>query len=210
MLDLEQPVLFDVVEHKQINIENALFPNPYELSDLVWRKDSQSFTFEYNQRGHQVYRVIEVNGSGKARTVISVLAHQLLQLSQCEWQSCRFGRRYRFDVNDGKEVIWMSERDAGGVAIFTMALPAPVKDQITRGEFVVRAVQRVDESKRQIWFSSGGTHEGKDPYFASYFRINFDGSGLTELTTVDANHNVSYSTDSQFYVDNYSRSIFLQ
>ena len=80
-----------------------------------------------------------------------------------------------------------------------------VKNQITRGEWVVRAVQRVDESKRQIWFSAGGTHAGKDPYFASYFRINFDGSGLTELTTADANHNVVYSTDAQLYVDNYSR-----
>ncbi|HEV8428474.1 MAG TPA: prolyl oligopeptidase family serine peptidase [Pyrinomonadaceae bacterium] len=69
----------------------------------------------------------------------------------------------------------------------------------------MRAVQRVDESKRQIWFSAGGTHEGKDPYFASYFQINFDGSGLTELTAAEANHNVSYSTDGQFYVDSYSR-----
>ena len=29
--------------------------------ELVWRKDSRAFTFEYNQRGHQVYRVIEVD-----------------------------------------------------------------------------------------------------------------------------------------------------
>jgi hypothetical protein len=27
----------------------------------VWRKDSQAFTFEYNQRGHQAYRIIEVD-----------------------------------------------------------------------------------------------------------------------------------------------------
>src|SRR5207344_579998 len=40
VLDLEQPVLFDIATKKQINIDNALFPNPYELSDLVWRKDS--------------------------------------------------------------------------------------------------------------------------------------------------------------------------
>jgi dipeptidyl aminopeptidase/acylaminoacyl peptidase len=69
----------------------------------------------------------------------------------------------------------------------------------------VRGVQRVDESKRQIWFSAGGTHPGKDPYYASYYRINFDGSGLTELTTTEANHNLAYSTDAQFYVNNYSR-----
>jgi hypothetical protein len=57
-------LLFDVASRKQMNIDNSLFPNPYEISDPVWRKDNSAFTFEYNQRGHQVYRVIEVNASG--------------------------------------------------------------------------------------------------------------------------------------------------
>ncbi len=71
VLDLEQPVLFDVATRKQMNVDNVLFPNPYEITDPVWRKDSRAFTFEYNQRGHQVYRVIEVNANGQARAVIS-------------------------------------------------------------------------------------------------------------------------------------------
>jgi len=71
-LDLEQPVLFDVRSQKQIVVDARLFPNPFDLSDLVWRKDSRGFTFEYNQRGHQVYRVIEVDAqTGVARAVIS-------------------------------------------------------------------------------------------------------------------------------------------
>jgi dipeptidyl aminopeptidase/acylaminoacyl peptidase len=80
-----------------------------------------------------------------------------------------------------------------------------VKNQITRGEWVMRGVQRVDEAKRKIWFSAGGTHQGGDPYFLSFYRINFDGTGLTELTAADANHNGTYSNDAQLFVDNYSR-----
>src|SRR5215471_9902681 len=72
VLDLEQPVLFDVIGRKQINVDNSLFPNLFELTDPTWRKDSRAFFFEYNQRGHQVYRVIEVDAaSGKARALIS-------------------------------------------------------------------------------------------------------------------------------------------
>lgn len=205
VLDLEQPVLFDATVRKQINVENTLFPNPYELSDLVWHKDSQAFTFEYNQRGHQVYRVIEVNAGGKARAVISDEPSTFFSYRNANGSLADSGRRYRFDVNDGREIIWMSERDGWSHLYLYDGVTGAVKNQITRGEFVVRAVQRVDESKRQIWFSAGGTHEGKDPYFASYFRINFDGSGLTELTAAEVNHNVSYSTDGQFYVDSYSR-----
>ena len=205
VLDLEQPVLFDVATRKQINVDNALFPNPYEISDPVWRKDSLAFTFEYNQRGHQVYSVIEVSSGGKAAAVISDEPATFFSYRNANGSLADSGRRYRFDVNDGKEIIWMSERDGWGHLYLYDGVTGAVKNQITRGEWVVRGVQRVDESKRQIWFSAGGTHQGKDPYFASYYRINFDGSGLTELTPADANHNVTYSTDGQFYVDNYSR-----
>ena len=53
-------------------IDHALFPNAYNLTPPVWWKDSRGFTFEYNQRGHQVYRVIEVDAqSGKARALIN-------------------------------------------------------------------------------------------------------------------------------------------
>jgi dipeptidyl aminopeptidase/acylaminoacyl peptidase len=205
VLDLEQPVLFDVPARKQISVDNALFPNPYELSDPVWRKDSQAFTFEYNQRGHQVYRVIEVSANGKPRALISEEPTTFFSYRNANGGLADSGRKYRYDVNDGKEIIWMSERDGWSHLYLYDGVTGAVKYQITRGEWVVRSVQRVDEVKRQIWFSAGGTHASKDPYFASYFRINFDGSGLTELTTTDANHNVTYSTDGQLYVDNYSR-----
>ena len=39
-------------------VDTALFPDAYDMSRLDWRPDSSAVTFEYNQRGHQVYRVI--------------------------------------------------------------------------------------------------------------------------------------------------------
>ena len=72
VVDLEQPVIFDVASKSQIAVANDLFPNPFTLSDPEWRKDSRTLTFEYNQRGHQVYRVIEVDANtGTPRAVIS-------------------------------------------------------------------------------------------------------------------------------------------
>jgi dipeptidyl aminopeptidase/acylaminoacyl peptidase len=206
VLDLEQPVLFDVSAKKQINIDNTLFPNPYELTDAVWRKDSRAFFFEYNQRGHQVYRVIEVDGAtGKARALISDEPKTFFSYRPANGGLADAGRRYRYDLNDGKEIIWMSERDGWGHLYLYDGVSGAVKNQITKGEWVVRGVQRVDEAKRQIWFSAGGMYPGKDPYFAYYYRVNFDGSGLTRLTDAEANHNGAYSADNQFFVDSYSR-----
>jgi dipeptidyl aminopeptidase/acylaminoacyl peptidase len=207
-LDLEQPVLFDVRAQKQIPIDSRLFPNPYDLSDLVWRKDSRGFTFEYNQRGHQVYRVIDVDAhTGVARAIISEEPKTFFYYNRSA-ATLQAGKRYRHDLADGKEIVWMSERDGWNHLYLIDGATGAVKSQITKGAWPVRHVIKVDEDKRQLWFSAGGmapVREGKDPYFQHYYRINLDGTGLTPLTSVDANHTVEFSSDMTMYVDHYSR-----
>jgi dipeptidyl aminopeptidase/acylaminoacyl peptidase len=80
-----------------------------------------------------------------------------------------------------------------------------VKNQITKGEWVVRNVDYVDDDKRQVWFEAGGMNPGQDPYFTHYYRINFDGTGLVKYTQADGNHTVTFSPDRQYYVDTWSR-----
>jgi dipeptidyl aminopeptidase/acylaminoacyl peptidase len=80
-----------------------------------------------------------------------------------------------------------------------------VKNQITKGEWLVHDVDRVDTEKRQIWFRAGGIRPGQDPYYIHYCRVNFDGSGLTVLTEGDGNHTASWSPDRRFFIDTYSR-----
>jgi dipeptidyl aminopeptidase/acylaminoacyl peptidase len=204
-LDLEVPVLFDIRSQKQIAIDARLFPNPYDMSDLVWRKDSRAFSFEYNQRGHQVFRVIEVDAqSGAARAVISEEPKTFFYYNRSA-ATLQAGKRYRFDLADGKEVVWMSERDGWNHLYLIDGVTGAVKQQITKGVWPVRHVLKVDEEKRQVWFSAGGLDAGKDPYFQHYFRINLDGTGMTRLTTVDANHTVEFSSDMQYMLDHYSR-----
>ena len=111
LLDAIQPVLFDVEARTQRAIDNALFPTAYQISQAVWRQDSHAFTFEYNQRGHQVYRVIEVDASsGAARAVVSDEPKTFFSYRPLNGNASDHGSNYRFDVNDGKEVVWMSER----------------------------------------------------------------------------------------------------
>jgi dipeptidyl aminopeptidase/acylaminoacyl peptidase len=205
-LDVAQPVLFEVDTKKQIVVDGSLFPNPYSLSNPVWWKDSRAFTFEYNQRGHRVYRVIEVDAaSGKARTVISEEAQTFFSYRPLTGNLRETGTRYRNDIADGKEIIWTSERDGWRHLYLYDGPTARVKSQITKGNWIVRAVNKVDEEKRQIWFEASGMYAGKDPYFTHYYRINFDGSGLTAFTEADATHAVVFSSDMKYYVDTWSR-----
>jgi dipeptidyl aminopeptidase/acylaminoacyl peptidase len=206
VLDVEQPVIFQVESKRQLEIDRALFPNAFELSPLAWRKDSRALTFEYNQRGHQLYRVIEVDAaSGRARSIISEEPKTFFYYNQANGTLTGSGKGHRHDVADGKEIVWMSERDGWNHLYLYDGVTGRVKNQITKGQWVVRGVVKVDEDKRQIWFSAGGMRRDEDPYFAHYYRIDFDGSGLTPLTEIAANHTAAFSTDMQYFVDTYSR-----
>jgi hypothetical protein len=204
-LDIAYPALFDITTRKEIEIDHALFPNPYNLTPPVWWKDGRGFTFEYNQRGHQMYRVIEVDAqTGKTRPVITEESKTFIYYNLLG-TGLSAGRRYRHDLNDGKEIIWASERDGWEHLYLYDGIAGKVKNQITKGNWLVRNVDFVDDDKRQIWFEAGGVNPRQDPYFTQYYRINFDGTGLTRLTDADGTHTVTFSSDRKYYVDSWQR-----
>lgn len=206
VLTLQQPVLFDVLNRAEHPIDNSLFPNPYELGDIKWWDDSRGFTFAYNQRGHQDYRIIEVNSAtARPRTLIDEPSNTFVNYSPLRMNQQDTGKIYRHDINDGREIIWASERDGYEHLYLFDGRSGRVKGQITKGKWVVRAVNYVDEDKRQIYFEASGMDTGEDPYFVHAYRINFDGTHLTPLTSSDANHHVEFSKDGRFYADLWSR-----
>ena len=70
---------------------------------------------------------------------------------------------------------------------------------------MVRAVDRVDEASREIYFGASSMEPDEDPYYVHGYRIRFDGTGLTALSPAKADHTLSYSPDGKYYVDTYSR-----
>ncbi|MEO5815466.1 MAG: DPP IV N-terminal domain-containing protein, partial [Gemmatimonadaceae bacterium] len=196
VLDQAQPVLFDVATRRQTTVDNALFPNAYDVSALAWRRDGTALTFEYNQRGHQVYRVIEIDAAnGKTRAVIDEQSPTFFEYS---------AKKYRYDLVDGKEIIWMSERDGWNHLYLYDGITGKVKRQITKGPWVVRGVDKVDTAAKQVWFRASGMERG-DPYLVSNYRIDLDGTSLTRISDDDAMHGVTYSPDMKYFVDSWSK-----
>ena len=205
VVDLDQPVLFDVASRTQYVVDPALFPNPYNNNRMSWWEDSRGFTFEYNERSHQRYRVIEVSAAnGEARVLVDETSDTFIYYNR-QNAGLSAGRTFRHDVNDGEEIIWMSERDGWAHLYLYDGRTGQVKNQITDGDWAVHFVEHVDEENRQIWFTANGMDAGKDPYFMHAFRVNFDGTGLTRFTEADGTHDVTWSDDRQFYVDTWSR-----
>lgn len=196
VLPVSVPVLFDVTAKKQIPLDTQLYENQFNLFLTGWRGDSRGFTFEFNQRGHQRYIVAEVNATdGSIKHLVDEQSPTFIS----------YINNYRFDIADGKELLWLSERDGWRHLYLIDALTGQVKNQVTKGEWVVRRVDYVDEPKRKIYFMASGFHKKEDPYNLHYCSINFDGSGFKELTPENGNHKVYFSKDRSYFVDVYSR-----
>ncbi|HBF34288.1 TPA: peptidase S9 [Candidatus Sumerlaeota bacterium] len=196
-IPLSKPQLFDLTTRKHIAVSDALFPNPWSISEVHWAKDSNRFFFLYNQRGHQILRVLAVDAaSGAVQPIVD---------EQSKTFICYSGKLYLEYLDDSDEIIWMSERDGWNHLYLYDAKTGQVKNQISKGEWVVRSVEKIDAEKRQVYFYAGGVRPEQDPYYLHLCRANFDGTGMTVLTEGNGTHTIKYSPDRKFFVDCWSR-----
>ena len=196
VLPVYLPVLFDVEARRQVALDVAPYENQYYLNLTGWRKDSRAFTFEFNQRGHQRYVIGEVNAAdGSIRHLVDEQTKTFIY----------YYNNYRYDLDDGKELLWISERDGWRHLYLIDGTSGQVKRQVTKGEWVLRQVDYVDETNRVVYFTASGFNKGEDPYNLHYCRINLDGTGFTDMTPENGNHRVTFSADRSYFTDVYSR-----
>lgn len=196
-LPFRQPRIFNLITGECIAPSTNLFDSQYQLWNLKWNSDSKALTFEYNQRGHQVYRVLELSAeTGNVRTIINETSNTYIY----------YNRRFRYDMKSSPEIIWASERDNWNHLYIYNKVTGLVNKQITKGEWYVREIQYVNEQKRQIYFSANGMVPTEDPYFIRYYRINMDGTGLICLTPEEGMHSAWFSKDMNYLVDVYSKT----
>ncbi|MDR3188443.1 MAG: S9 family peptidase [Prevotellaceae bacterium] len=195
-LPFKVPHIFHVESGKIISPSTALFASQFELQGLEWDNESQNLMFDYNQRGHKVYRVLELSAeTGAVSTVIEETSPTFVN----------YRRYYKRNLKNGGETIWMSERDNWNHLYLIDRRSGKVKQQITQGEWYVREVVHVDEQQRTVYFSANGMSKGEDPYFVRYYRVGMDGSGLTCLTPDEGTHTAWFSKDAQYLVDTWSK-----
>ena len=192
-----RPRLFDVAQRRQVAVKDDLFATPWAINDVRWSPDGSRFTFLYNQRGHQLLRIVAVDArTGEARALLEETSPTFIDYSQ---------KTFSYWLDATGELIWMSERDGWNHLWLYDARSGVVKKQITRGPWVVRKVVHVDAERRQVWFLACGVRPGQDPYYQHLCRANFDGTGCVVLTEGDGTHSVEFSPDRRWFLDTWSR-----
>ena len=169
---------------------------------IHWSADGSALTYEKADRGHQRFRLIEVDArTGKSRAIIDESSETFIWTRHFEQRSVPIVTR----LNKSNELIHSSERSGWRHLYLVNGATGKVKNAITVGKWVVRGIDRIDEDTRQIWFRASGTIGDQDPYFIHHYRVNFDGGHLLRLTEGNGTHTVQWSPANDYLIDTYSR-----
>ena len=213
-LNYRVPVVVEVATGRVVEPSTDLFKEQYYVSAPEWDKSGKNVTFEFNERGHHNFRVLELSAeTGRVRPLIEEHNDKYINYS----------RQYRYDFDNGKYILWTSERDGYNHIYLYDRKSGKLVRQVTKGGYYVRGIQRVDEENGVIYFSANGRsglresdRRGKnaafagtnateeDPYLIHYYKININGKGLTCLTPEEGNHSAIYTDDMKYLIDTYS------
>lgn len=200
-------VIIDVENPKVISINVAPDQHRGTLSDDIsssgtfddidWKADGSEVAFVSTSRDHKNEKFRIANAQiGAVREVFE-------ETVKTQFESGQGTINWRY-LPASKEIIWYSERDNWGHLYLYDATTGKVKNQITKGNWVVTRLLKVDEKTRTIYFMANG-QDKLNPYFGHFYKIGFDGKKLTDLTPEPGNHMVSFSPSEKYFIDNYSQ-----
>ncbi|MCZ2458758.1 MAG: S9 family peptidase [Chitinophagales bacterium] len=167
------------------------------LNDVNWSDDLSELAFVSTSRDHKQEKFRIANAAtGAVREVFEEVVP-----TQFESGDGAINWRYLSKTN---EIIWYSERNNWGHLYLYDSKTGQLKNQITKGDWLVTRVLKVDEKKRVIYFMAKGL-QPENPYFSSFCRIDFDGKNFKVLTPDSGTHNVTFSPSENYFIDNYSK-----
>lgn len=167
------------------------------FDDIDWKADGTEVAFVSTSRDHknEKFRI--------ANTTTGAVREVFEETVKTQYESGQGAINWRY-LPASKEIIWYSERDNWGHLYLYDATNGKLKNQITKGDFVVTRLIKVDEKTRTLYFMANGREKG-NPYFSHLYKIGFDGKNLALLTPEEGNHQVVFSPSFEYFVDTYSQ-----
>ncbi|MDR6941865.1 S9 family peptidase [Mucilaginibacter pocheonensis] len=167
------------------------------FDDVDWNADASKLAFVSTSRDHkqEKFRIADA-ATGAVREVFEETVP-----TQYESGQGTINWKYLAKTN---EIIWFSERDNWGHLYLYDALTGKLKNQITKGDWAVTELLKVDEKNRLIYFLADGREPG-NPYFTHLYKVGFNGKNLSLLTPEEGNHQVTLSPSGNYFIDSYSK-----
>lgn len=180
-------------EAKEVAIEPVDYFGPPSFS---WSSDGRRARYVQTHRGHNRVRLIEIDAyNGTAKVLVDEQSDKSIA------PAIVFHRVF----DDGAYIAWASERDGWTHLHWINGLTGQAERQITKGEWVVRSIERVDEYRRQAIITASGREPNQNPYYIDYYSLNLTTGGIRRITQGNGNHRAVFSPNGQWMVDTWSR-----
>jgi dipeptidyl-peptidase-4 len=134
--------------------------------------------------GQREEALVEVDvETGKARIIISESSPTNLRFNAFVYNVANVRI-----LRSSREAVWWSERDGWGHLYLYDIATGELRRRLTSGPWLVRDIIRVDEKRRELFFTASGREPGQDPYYRHLYRVSLDGGAPLDLTPENAEH----------------------
>ena len=191
----EEYYVFDVNQKSKVKVDVEPFADFTSSIYPTWFANNNELYFARFRRGYKAIDLFKVDAeTGRAKTLLTDSSKTMVeyQTINCKW------------VNDSTSFFWTSERD-GWNQIYHYDKNGNLLNKVTKGDYVVRDIVKVDGENQKIYFVAGGKEQGVDPYYRFLYVSDFNGDSITLLTKEDADHDIWIPQTGNYFVDSYSR-----
>jgi dipeptidyl-peptidase 4 len=199
-------------------LENQRYPkagdkNPEVKIGIISLEDNKTVWADFNSKDEQYFGIPywAPNGAGlwvqwmtRQQNNLKIFAVDIRNGSKKEiydekqktwvgWRSVTF-------LEKSRQFIILSDK-TGWSQLYLYNIDGTLVNQITRGEFTVNELEKADEKTKQIFFTARKENSTR----IDFYKIGFDGKGLTRLSFGDYTHDeISLSPNSKYFITNYS------
>ena len=161
---------------------------------VKWLSDSKKLSYQLQSRDQKTLALKTYNLKKRRQKT-------LLTEKSSHWLNLHKDLTF---LSDNKTFIWASERD-GYKHLYHYNLKGELISQLTKGEWVVDSLTRVDEKNGWVYF----TGRADTPLERHLYKVPLSGKSpdnVQRVTKRNGFHNINFSATSESYIDSFSNT----
>ena len=184
------PVFYNVQTKREVRTTLPTQTHINAVGTRFTEKSGEVFA-QIPYRGYQKNEVVQIDlNTRKSKTIITETSETNIDNFE-----------YRL-LEEKQKVIFLSER-TGWRQLHMVDLKSNSTKQLTSGNYVINSIQYIDEKNETIYYLASGKEDGNNPYHQQLYKVNFNGEEQL-LTPELKHHRVNFSSDGNYFVDNFS------
>jgi len=172
-------------------MDTGLNPDTY-IPRIEWTHNPEVLSIQRLSRGQDTLSLLLANVvEGRTRTILTETDSAWIDI----------GDDVTF-LEKQKAFLWTSFKD-GFTHIYLYDLDGQLIRQITRGDWEVKRIVAVHESRNIVYF----TATQSSPLETHLYSIKLDGKDMRRLSKESGTHSINFSPDQLAYIDSYSSTL---